>query len=58
MTITVDKKWSQETQDITRPESRPADISGAISSETTFFLEVGLVMSGSRSQLRDVTNPV
>ena len=47
-----------KTQDINPPESIPGDKSGPISSETTIFIEVGLVMSGSRSQLRGVTNRV
>ena len=48
----------QKPSSITPKGFKLADGSGARSDETTIFLEVGLVMSGSRSQLRSVKNPV
>ena len=63
---TFSKSWQEllringphNTRSITPPELRPADRSGPISAETEIFLEVGLVMSSSISQLRGVTNRV
>ena len=43
---------------INRPKSVPSDRSGDTSDETTILMEVDLVMPGSRSQLRGVTNHV
>ena len=63
---TFSKSWQEllringphNTRSITPPELRPADRSGPRSSETTIFLEVGLVMSGSRSELKGATKRV
>ena len=52
------RNGSRNNQAITHLESRPDDISGFRSFETTIFLEVSFVVSGSRSQLRGVTNRV
>ena len=58
MARTLRKNGPQKTQAINPTESRPADRSGPILAEMTIFLEVGLAMSGSRSQLRGVINHV
>ena len=54
MTRTVEINGTQKTWAIACPKSIPTDRSGATSAEMKIFLEVGLVMPGSRSQLRGV----
>ena len=48
-------KWATFVSFIGFQKLDGLDLEGLVSAETTIFLEVGLVVSGSRSQLRVVT---
>ena len=51
-------KWANSVSCVGFRKLDGTDLEGLVSVETTIFLEVGLVMSGSRSQLRGVKNRV